>query len=67
MYTAERDRLIELDDVPQSDVGAPNKHYIFTFHDSVFECISREFRCRDHRGTLREALVIAATDLGQYE
>ncbi len=45
----------------------PYQHYVFTFHDSTFECIARAYGCRTHRGTLREALVMAATDLGRED
>ena len=45
----------------------PYNHYVFTFHDSVFECVARSFRCRTQRGSMRQALVGMAQRLGREE
>ena len=32
------------------------QHYVFTFHDSTFECVAREFKITEHRKSLGELL-----------
>ena len=39
------------------------KHYVFAFHDSVFECAADGFSVTIHRGSLREVVARLAADL----
>ena len=36
---------------------ADKKHYIFTFHDSTFECIAHGYSIQYEQGSIREALL----------
>lgn len=33
------------------------RHFIFVFHDSVFECVAEDFRLSTHRGSVMEVLL----------
>lgn len=40
---------------------ARNRHFIFAFHDSVFECIAKDFSVEVTRGSLQSWLRLAAS------